>query len=310
MKSISLKILLVCVLCVCYFTDTQAQQDPHYTQYMYNTMSVNPAYVGSRGHATITALGRAQWIGFDGAPDTQTLSYDTPIGYNGLGLGLNLVNDKIGPSLETYLDGNVSYTIDTGEEGNLAFGLKLGARLLNINWSEDYRYDAVDDAFADNVVNKFLPTIGAGIYYYEPDWYLGLAVPNFLSQEHYDGDLNIEQTAVERMHFFFIAGLVLDLSQDIKFKPAALLKVVSGAPLSLDVSANFMFVEKFRAGLAWRWGDSIAALLGFQASQSLYLGYSYDLTTSNYNVANEGTHEVLLRYEIFRQEKMKSPRFF
>ncbi len=305
--------LSIILICVCLFEsfDTMAQQDPHYTQYMYNTMSVNPAYVGSRGHATITALGRTQWVGFDGAPDTQTLSYDTPIGYSGLGLGINLVNDKIGPSHETYLDGNVSYTIETGEEGNLAFGLKLGGRLLNVDWSLGNISDGGnDDAFNQNIVNKFLPTIGAGIYYHESDWYIGLSVPNFLSQEHYDADNVIGETAVERLHFFFIAGFVLDLNESIKFKPAALLKAVSGAPLSLDISANFMFNEKFRLGAAWRWGDSIAALLGFQASESLYIGYAYDLTTSNYNVANSGTHEVLLRYEIFRQEKMKSPRFF
>ena len=169
MKSI-LSVLLV-GLCALTLT-VQAQQDPHYTQYMYNTMSVNPAYVGSRGHTTITALGRTQWVGFEGAPDTQTLSYDTPIGLRGLGLGLNLVNDNIGPSHETYLDGNLSYTIDTGEDGNLAFGLKLGARLLNIDWSEGNIFDASDDNF-DNVRNKFLPTIGAGIYYYKPKWYLG-----------------------------------------------------------------------------------------------------------------------------------------
>jgi len=308
MKSFS-SIVLACIACICLATDALAQQDPHYTQYMYNTMSVNPAYVGSRGHATITALGRTQWVGFEGAPDTQTLSFDTPIGYKGLGLGINLVNDNIGPSHETYLDGNVSYTIETGEDGNLAFGLKLGGRLLNINWSEDNRYDSADSAFGENINNKFLPTIGAGAYYYESDWYVGLAVPSFLSQEHYDYD-TIGETAVERMHFFFIAGLVLDLSQDIKFKPAALVKAVQGAPLSVDVSANFMFVDKFRAGLAWRWGDAVSALLGFQATEALYIGYAYDLTTSNYNVANNGTHEVMLRYEIFRQEKMKSPRFF
>ena len=308
MKSLS-SIILASVMCVFMYIDTQAQQDPQYTQYMFNTMSVNPAYVGTRGHTTITAVGRTQWVGFEGAPDTQTLSYDTPLRYRGLGLGFNLVNDKIGPSHETYLDANIGYSIETGEEGHLAFGLKLGGRLLNIDWTVGQN-DAEDPSFQQNIVNKFLPTIGAGIYYYESDWYIGLSAPNFLNQEHYDDDLARGETAIERNHFFLIAGLVLELSDDIKFKPAALVKAVAGAPLSLDISANFMFVDKFRAGLAWRWGDSIAALLGFQASESLYFGYAYDLTTSNYNVANTGTHEILLRYEIFDQQRMKSPRFF
>ena len=112
------------------------------------------------------------------------------------------------------------------------------------------------------------------------------------------------------MHYFFIAGYVFALSKSVKFKPALLTKVVSGAPLSLDVSANFLFNEKFRAGIAWRWDDSISALLGFQVSRSLSLGYAYDLTTSNYSNYNSGTHEFLLRYELFRPQTVKSPRFF
>lgn len=289
-----------------------SQQDPQYTQYMYNTMSVNPAYAGSRGHTTITALGRTQWVGLDGAPDTQTLSYDTPLGYSGVGLGVNLTNDRIGPSSEIYLDVNVSYTIRTSEEGNLAFGLKLGARHLSIDWSKGTALQQVR-AFDTNV-SKFLPTIGAGVYYYKPNWYIGLAVPNIIRTDHYDdtivtNNFGSGDVAEERMHFFAIAGYVFDLSESIKFKPAALAKVVSGAPLSIDVSANFLFNEKFTAGLAWRWDDSISALLGFQAKRSLYIGFAYDLTTSNYSNYNSGTYELMLRYEVFKQV-LKSPRFF
>ncbi len=302
-----LKLISICVFGV--ISTIQAQQDPQYTQYMYNTTSVNPAYAGSRGNPVITAIGRMQWVGFDGAPNTQNLSYDTPLGYSGLGLGINLMNDEIGPSKEIYLDANLSYTIETGEEGNLAFGLRLGGRLLNIDWSKGKSQDK-EDLFGDNI-NKFLPTIGAGIYYHEPQWYVGLSVPNILRKEHYDEDLSTKQiTAVERMHFFLIAGYVYDINEDLKFKPAALLKAVSGAPLSLDVSANLLFNEKFRVGLGWRWDDSISALLGFQVSDELLIGYSYDLTTSNYNVTNTGTHEIMLQYQLLRDIKYRSPRFF
>ncbi|WP_435262223.1 PorP/SprF family type IX secretion system membrane protein [Tenacibaculum sp. nBUS_03] len=307
MKPIS---ILACILGICLITNAYAQQDPQFTQYMFNTLSVNPAYAGSRGHAVITALGRTQWVGFDGAPDTQNLSYDTPIGYSRLGLGLNLVNDKIGPSHEIYFDGNLSYTVDTGELGNLAFGLRLGGRILNIDWTKG-RLVKDEALFARNINGKFLPTIGAGIYYHEPEWYIGLSVPNFIRTEHYDKKLaSTTTTAVERMHFFLIAGYVFELNENIKFKPAALTKIVSGAPLSLDVSANFLFNDKFRAGMSWRWGDSMSALLGFQATDSLLIGYAYDLTTSNYNVTNSGTHEVMIRYDIFKEYKYKSPRFF
>ncbi|WP_220455468.1 PorP/SprF family type IX secretion system membrane protein [Tenacibaculum pelagium] len=298
--------ILIFVFSICVASLVQAQQDPQYTQYMYNTMSVNPAYAGSRGHAVFTAIGRTQWVGFDGAPNTQNLSYDTPLGYSGLGLGINLMNDEIGPSSEIYLDANLSYTVETGEEGNLAFGLRLGGRLLNIDWSKGTTANPEDFP----PVDKFLPTVGAGIYYHEPQWYLGLAVPNFLRVEHYDAENALGDVAVERLHFFLIAGYVFDINEDLKFKPAALLKGVSGAPLSLDVSGNLLFNEKFRVGLGWRWGDAISGLLGFQASDRLLIGYSYDLTTSNYNVTNSGTHEIMLRYEVLKDTRFRSPRFF
>ena len=287
-----------------------AQQDPHYTQYMFNTMSVNPAYAGSRGHAVITALGRAQWVGFTGAPDTQNLSFDTPIGYSGVGLGINLLNDKIGPSDEFYFDANGSYSIETGHQGNLSFGLRLGGRILNIDWSKG-RPGEEEEIFSNNINGRFLPTVGAGVFYYQPKWYVGLSVPNFLKSEHYDGELAaVQTTAVERMHFYFITGYVFDLSETIKLKPATLLKAVAGAPISLDISATIMFDEKFRTGIAWRWDDSISALLGFQVSDSFLIGYAYDLTTSNYNVTNSGTHELMIRYDIFNDIKYRSPRFF
>ncbi len=285
------------------------QQDPQYTQYMFNTMSVNPAYAGSRGHTTITALARTQWVGLEGAPDSQTLSYDTPLGYSGVGLGVNLTNDAIGPSNETYLDANVSYAIRTGEDGNLALGLKLGGRMFNVDWNKGVYRDKGDASLKANI-NKFLPTIGAGIYYYQPNWYLGLAIPNFLRTEHYNDVLSGGNVAIERMHYFLIAGYVFDLSETVKFKPAVLSKIVSGAPLSIDVSANFLFNEKFRAGIAWRWDDSISALLGFNISESAQIGFAYDLTTSNYSNYNSGTYELMLRWEIFRDAAVKSPRFF
>ncbi|WP_275316151.1 type IX secretion system membrane protein PorP/SprF [Tenacibaculum bernardetii] len=303
-----LNIILVCVYGLCMVAKLHAQQDPQYTQYMHNTMSVNPAYAGSKGHGVITAIGRTQWVGFDGAPNTQNLSYHTPIGYSGLGLGVNLMNDEIGPSKEIYLDANLSYTIETGEDGNLAFGLRLGGRLLNIDWSKG-KVNQNEQILEENI-NKFLPTIGAGIYYYEPEWYVGLSVPNILRKEHYDAENPVGESAVERMHFFLIAGYVYDINEDLKLKPAALLKAVSGAPLSLDVSANLLFNEKFRIGLGWRWNDSLSALLGFQVSEELLIGYSYDLTTSNYNVTNSGTHEIMLQYELLRNTTFRSPRFF
>lgn len=284
-----------------------SQQDPHYTQYMYNTMSVNPAYAGSRGHGVINLLARTQWVGFKGAPDSQTLGFDTPLGYSNMGLGISIVNDKLGPSNEIFLDANASYTIETGEAGKLALGLKLGGRLLNIDWSKG-NFNKGDKLYETNIDNKFMSSIGAGVYYHTPKAYVGLSVPNFLRRNYYDD--NIQSVVVERMHFFLIGGYVFDLSERIKFKPTTLFKVVSGAPISFDVSANFLFNEKFRAGISYRFDDSISAMIGFQATESFQIGYAYDLTTSNYSSYNSGTHEVMLRYELLRGGGVKSPRFF
>ncbi|TCI93175.1 PorP/SprF family type IX secretion system membrane protein [Tenacibaculum sp. M341] len=290
-----------------------AQQDPHYTYYMYNTMSVNPAYAGSNDHTVITVLGRTQWIGLDGAPDSQTLSYETPLGYTGVGLGVNLTNDRIGPANEIYLDTNVSYRVRTSDEGNLAFGLKLGVRHLGINWNKGTPQQ--QERGFQGTISRLLPTIGAGVYFYKTKWYVGLAIPNLLRTDHYDDTVGTSafgsgDVAQERLHFFGIFGYVFDLSETIKFKPAALVKLVNGAPASMDISANFLIEEKFSIGVAWRWDDSISALLGIQATKNLNIGLAYDVTTSNYSNYNSGTYEIMLRWDIFRQYILKSPRFF
>lgn len=287
--------------------DVEAQQDPEYTQYMYNTMAINPGYAGSKGFGSFTLLGRTQWVGVDGSPETQTLSYHTPLGYSNLGLGFNIIKDALGPSEEIYADANISYTLRTSEEGNLAFGLRLGGRMLNIDWMKG-NFQNPDVVFNQNINNRFLPTIGAGFYYYTNKWYVGLSVPNFLRTDHYD-DI-VESVAAERLHYFLIAGYVLSISEQIKFKPAGLAKVVAGAPLSIDLSANFLFNDRFTVGLAYRWDDSISTLINLQVNERLQIGYAYDLTTSNFRNYNSGTHEVMLIYDLLRATKLKSPRFF
>ena len=284
-----------------------AQQDPQFTNYMFNTMSVNSAYAGSRGHLTIFGLHRSQWVGLDGAPQSQSFSIDSPIGKN-VGLGLSLVTDRLGPSDETYLDGNFSYTINLSNNRRLSFGAKLGGRLLNIDWSRGTTQNA-DIVFQQNINNKFLPTIGAGIYLHSDTSYLGISIPNFLTNEHYDEVQ--ESLAAERLHFFLIGGTVMDVSESVKFKPAFFLKHVVGAPLIFDLSANFMFNDNLRLGLAYRWDDSVSGLIGFQLTERLLIGYSYDYTTTELRKFNSGTHEIMLRFELItRDRKLKSPRFF
>ncbi|WP_222983060.1 type IX secretion system membrane protein PorP/SprF [Flagellimonas meishanensis] len=286
----------------------QAQQDPQFTQYMYNTLSVNPAYAGSRGHLASLLMHRSQWVGINGAPNTQVLSMDSPVKEN-IGAGLVLANDALGPASEFFVDGNVSYTVQLDSANRrLSFGLKFGGRLFNVDFSKGL-VDDPDVAFQNNIANKFFPTLGAGLYYHTGKAYLGFAVPNFFSQNHYD--VEEQEIAAERLHYYLIGGKVIDMTPEIKFKPAFFVKWVPGAPLIADVSANVLLKETFTFGLSYRWDDSFSALLGLQISPELNAGYAYDLTTTNLGSYTSGTHEIFLRYEFKTVEKkLKSPRFY
>jgi type IX secretion system PorP/SprF family membrane protein len=289
-------------------TSSFAQQDPQYTQYMYNTMSVNPAYAGQRDVLSVTGLHRTQWVGIDGAPQTQTFAFHTPLRNDRLGLGLSVVNDAIGPVNEYYVDANFSYTILVSDDNTkLSFGVKGGVHGLTSDWSQGVIQQIGDPTFADNL-SVFSPTIGAGIYLHKRKWYIGLSVPNFLSTEHFDD--NQISVAKERMSYYLIGGYVFDLSANTKFKPAALVKAVSGAPIVADLSANFLFNKKFTLGVAWRWDDSVSGLAGIQVTDGLYIGYSYDATTTNLSSYNNGSHEIMLRFELQKVGKILSPRFF
>ena len=303
-----LKIQIVIGIIFCFLSfEGNAQQDPQYTQYMYNTMSVNPAYTGSRGHLTLTGLHRTQWVGLDGAPTTQTLTIESPVGKN-VGLGLSFVNDRLGPSDEFYFDANFSYTLKLNNDRKLSFGLKGGGRMLNIDWSRG-SFQSQEDVFQNNITNRFLPTIGAGVYLHSDNSYIGLSVPNFLTNEHYDEVQN--SVAAERLHFHLIGGKVFDISNTTKFMPAVLGKFVVGAPVIVDLSANFMFDESLRLGLAYRWDDSVSGLIGLQVSPKLFISYSYEYTTTPLQDFNSGSHDIMLRFELRSKErKLKSPRFF
>lgn len=293
------------------------QQDAQYTQYMYNTISVNPAYAGSRDAINITGLYRNQWVGIGGAPITQTLSINSPIGRNNkVGLGLSIVNDKIGPTQETYIDIDFSYTINTSIEGQLAFGLKAGGHLLDVNFDDLNQYTNSDILLDSNIDNKFSPNVGVGLYYHTEKLYLGVSAPNLLTTEHFDESSNDNTAssflAAERVNYYAIAGYVFNINASTKFKPAALVKAVSGAPLQVDVSANFMMYDKLTLGLAYRWSAALSAQIGFQFSDSIMLGFAYDWETTALGDTefNAGSYEFFLRYEIFKNKKILYPRFF
>ncbi|WP_299441744.1 type IX secretion system membrane protein PorP/SprF [uncultured Aquimarina sp.] len=297
-----------------------SQQDAQYTQYMYNTISVNPAYAGSRGVMSITGLHRSQWVGLDGAPRTQTLSLNTPFGENNrVGLGLSIVNDEIGPTNETYFDIDFSYTIPTSDRGKLSFGLKAGGHLLNVDFQRLSQFDINDPNFENNIDNKFSPNVGVGIYYHTNKFYFGLSAPNLLETDHFDEESTINNNnsatfiAEERVNYYLIAGHVFDLNDNLKFKPAVLSKLVFGAPLQVDISANFLLYDKLTLGVGYRWSAAVSAMAGFQISDSLMIGFAYDKETTGLGRTqfNDGSYEVLVRFELFRKyNRMLTPRFF
>lgn len=309
-------------LVLIFWQTATAQQDAQYTQYMFNTMSVNPAYAGSRGQLSIAALYRSQWVGLDGSPETFTVNLHSPIRNSNVGYGLSVVNDKIGEGTvqETYIDGLVSYTVDVSLKGKLSFGLKLGGNLLNLDFQqlqqrEDLKYR--EFVGTDNIENRFSPNVGLGVYYHTNKFYVGLSAPNLLETEHFDNsdsDVNgVDFLAKDRVNFYMITGYVFDLNDNLKFKPALLTKVVGGAPLQVDVSANFLFAEKFSFGAAYRWDAAVSALAGFQITDQIMLGLAYDKETTDFGATqfSSGSFEIFLRWELLRSfEKLVSPRFF
>lgn len=286
-----------------------AQQEPQYTQYMYNPSVINPGYAGSLGYGSLFSLYRTQWIGLEGAPKTLNLSYHQPLENTNLGLGGNIVHDEIGPSTTSNLSIDVSYTIAFANESRLAFGIKAGGQLLNIDYTKLNHYNPSDVSFKNNISNQFSPNIGVGLFYYNENSYLGLSVPMMLQTKMYDEFAYSE--ANRRQHFYLMGGKVFDLAYNLKFKPAFVAKMVAGSPLQVDFTGNFLIHEKFTVGLAYRWSAAVSALVGFKVSDRLSIGYGYDRETTRLANFNSGSHELFLQFDLFKiNQRIETPRFF
>ena len=304
-KIVTLVIILISGL-------SYSQQDAQFSNYMYNTLSFNPAYAGSRGTTSIYLSQRSQWIGLDGAPTTNALSYHSPLGSSNLGIGLSFLNDAIGPVEENLVSLDMSYTIQTSYDYKLAFGLRASAHMLNVDFNQLNIFNPGDVLAQNNINNRISPNFGFGVFWYSDKSYLGFSIPNLLQTKHINKNLGASVSSIskERLNYHFTAGYVFDLSQDVLFKPALLTKFVSGSPLQLDVSGNFQIYDKFTIGGSYRIDAAVSLLAGFQLSRNWFLGYGYDFDTNNLSTFNSGSHEVFLRYEVFRNSNIKAPRFF
>ncbi|WP_353160238.1 type IX secretion system membrane protein PorP/SprF [Myroides odoratus] len=286
-----------------------AQQDPQYTQYMYNPAVINPAYAGSVDRLHIFGLYRTQWVGLEGAPKTAHLSMTTPLTDNGLGMGVHFKNDHLGVTDQNSLSIDLAYTVNLNYDYKLAFGLKSTGALLDVDYNKLHIYDGTDPVAENNITNKFSGNVGAGVYLYSDKAYVGLSVPMILSSTIYnDNDYKVMN---EKTHFYLMGGYVFDLNYQVQFKPAALVKVVTGAPLQVDLTANFWFYEKFTLGAAYRWDASVSGLAGFQVSDGLFVGYTYDADTSKLANYHSGSHEIFMKFELANKQRRKvAPRFF
>lgn len=292
-------------------TSMLAQQDPQFTQYMFNLLAINPAYAGSADRASLKALSRHQWVGFDGAPTTQTLTFHSPVWHESLGVGGTVLRDSHGPITQYTFMADVAYRIHMGD-AKLAFGLKGGLNLLQGTFAELNPLEQNDQVFQQNVNTKLDPQFGFGMMYYSDRYFLGISAPKLLRTEFFETDsLAFVSSPGQRPHYFLTGGYVFDLGVYHKFKPTFLVKAVQGAPVSFDLSANFLFYEKFWLGAMYRHTDAVGALAQYHITDELTVGYAYDFPLSPLRNYSGGSHEIMLGFEFGNKLKgVRSPRYF
>ncbi len=293
----------------------KAQQDPMFTHYMDNTLAVNPAYAGSRDALTVTALHRSQWVSFKGAPLTQTITMHAPLRNEHIGIGLSVTNDKIGPINNTSAVFDFAYIMRVSKKSRLALGISAGIDMFQANLSTLNLDQQADPTFQNNISNHMTPRLGFGAYYYRERFYLGVSTPNLLQNNYSVVNEANGSTLIasEQMHYYLIAGTVINLTDNLAFKPTTLIKMTDAAPVQADLTASFIIMKKLLLGVMYRTGDAVGGLIGLNITPQFHLGYSYDwsygLQTSKYN---QGSHEIILRYDFifFSKQQIHSPRYF
>ncbi|GMN05974.1 type IX secretion system membrane protein PorP/SprF [Croceitalea sp. MTPC5] len=304
---------------------SNAQKEPQYTQYMYNIGSFNPAYVGSVESPEVLGLYRAQWIDVPGAPRTIRFGANVPLGNEKMGLGFNVINDELGPVAQTFIDLAYSYEINLSDDSWLSFGVDAGGSILNVDYSEGSFQNPGEPLLFGQEVNNFYPTVGAGLFMYGTEWYLGASIPNFLTNGIYNDE--VASLVEDKIQYNFIGGYVFELSDRSKFKPAFLINYLQGAGTTINLSANFLFLDSLTLGASYRFDNAISGLAGFQVAPSTFLGYAYDYNTNVLGEFNSGSHEVILKFYLGRgggsnkssnknkslkgkPKQIDSPRFF
>jgi type IX secretion system PorP/SprF family membrane protein len=286
-----------------------AQQDPLFTQYMFNGLVINPAYAGSQDALAITAAARKQWVGMAGTPSTQTLSAHSPMKNEKVALGITFINDNIGVTHQYGINGIYAYRIILKDHGKLSFGLQAGFTQFKSQYSQLSTRDANDPSFASDQVSGFLPNFGSGVYFSNKKFYVGFSVPYIISNLYKDE--SIPTRAIQKRHCFLNSGYVFTLNQDLKLKPSILLKAIEGAPVQMDLNANLLIREVIWIGASYRSFSSLGFLAQLQITDQIKFGYSYDIGVNKLSTVNQGSHEVMLNYNFsFIKSKVVTPRYF
>lgn len=296
----NLTYLVVAALSLTLLNPAKAQQEPHYTHYMFNTIAVNPAYAGSREALSVMGLTRHQWVNIEGAPSTQVFSVNSPVFQDQAGAGLTFVSDAVGPIKQTMVHVDFAYRMQVSEKASLAVGLKGGINTYQANLSD--LMTIVPDASMVNIESKAMPNVGAGVYYKSDLFFAGLSTPNFLNNRFENGEIKTDRDGKDQ-HYYLILGSKLDLNPTVEFHPTFMAKQTTGAPLSMDLTFNFYIDKAVWLGGMFRFGDSFGALLGYQFTPDFRLGYSYDMTSSRYASYNNGSHEIVLLWDIRLKKK-------
>lgn len=293
--------------------ESNAQQEAMYSQYMFNSLAINPAYAGSRNVISATALYRNQWSGINGAPKTGTFTIDAPTNNKKIGLGMQVYNDKLGITNTTGLVLSSAYRIRM-DKATLSFGLQGSVESYKADYSKvslDINGNSNDPAFSENV-NSTKFNFGTGIYYNSDKFYFGIAVPKL-----YPNRLSSNSNAAtnipskEEMHLFITTGFLFNLDENFKLRPSFLLKAVKGAPIEGDINATLWIKDVLGVGAQYRTNADVSGTLQIQATQQIRIGYAYDYSTTKLRNFNTGSHEIMLRYEFgFEKDKVISPRYF
>ncbi|SDS05283.1 type IX secretion system membrane protein, PorP/SprF family [Gillisia sp. Hel1_33_143] len=290
-----------------------AQQDPLFTQYMYNMSVINPAYATDNpGMLNLGGIYRSQWVGIDGAPETFSFFAHTPVSER-IEVGLSVIHDEIGGvQKENNITADFAYVIPMNESNKLSFGVKGGLTTFDSNLTGLETNQQNDPAFQN--INEVFPVFGVGAYWFGDNYYLGASAPNLFTSKHLENRQGLVKYGEENVHYYLTGGYVFDLNENFKLKPAFMARGVQGSPLSVDITANVLMFNRLEAGVGYRIDDSVTGLINFAVTPQIKVGYAYDRTTSNLGDYNDGSHEIMLLFDfdLFGLSKGydKSPRFF